>query len=103
MGKPFMATLNVVASSIHLNVKCNNMHDESVTIFSKLVETWWIHKALQCDQSDKEKEKAMEINVTSLIEKLREMDIKPPRKGIVDTSTYDDNNPHLTYVGYHSE
>lgn len=76
-----MATLNVVASSIHLNLKCHNIHDESMTIFSKLVEAWRIHKALQCDQSDKEKEKTMEINVTSLIEKLREMDIKPPKKG----------------------
>ena len=58
-----------------------------------------MHKALQCKQKGKDKEKEMEINVASLIKQLKEMIIKPLKEDTRDPDGYDVNNSNLTDVG----
>lgn len=50
---------------------------------------------MQCDQSRKDKEKDMEINVAFLAIQLGEMEIRAPRKGIKVHDMYVMNNSNL--------
>lgn len=46
----FVATLDALASPIHIKLKYNNVHDDSVIICADLYGERRIHKTLQHDQ-----------------------------------------------------
>lgn len=62
-------------------MKYHNVHNEPFTISADLVETKNIYQSLEQKQKQCEAT-SMEINVVSLVRKLREMNIRPPTKKI---------------------
>lgn len=68
-----------MASTVHLNLKYHNMDDESVTISSNLFGAKRIYKTMHHDQKEDESIN-LEINVTSLIKKFKDMVIQPPTR-----------------------
>lgn len=72
--------MDSISSLVHIKLKYHNVHDGKVTINDYLSKANNIYQLLQKDQKEGEA-KAMKINVTSLIRKLKNMDIRPlPRK-----------------------
>lgn len=67
LGHFFVETLDAVASSVHLKLKCHNVKDEPMTISTNISRAKRFYKALQHDQKEGEG-KVMEINVASLFE-----------------------------------
>lgn len=68
--------LDMKSSPFHLKLKYHNFHEDSMTICVDLYGTRRIHNALHCDQKE-DGEKAMEINVASLVMSLRDMVVNP--------------------------
>lgn len=66
----------MVVSLVNLKLKYHNVHDKPIEVCIDLSRSKRIYKAFQLDQN-KVKDKEMEINVASLIDKLKEMDIQP--------------------------
>lgn len=66
LGRPFIATLDIVASLIHVKLKYQNFHNDLVTISVDLLGAKRIYKVLQHDQKEGE-DKVMEINMAYLV------------------------------------
>lgn len=79
MRKLFNATLEIMASHVHINMKYQNVYEEFVTICDNLFSTRRIHKALKRNQDTmvvgKEKENTLEVNIAYLSKHLDVMEV----------------------------
>lgn len=52
LGRPFVATLDVVTSLLHLKLKFHNLHNEPITVDEDLIGAKRIYNAFQQNQKE---------------------------------------------------
>lgn len=78
LGRPFTATLDIVASPIYLKLKYRNLHGDPTVLCVVLEASKRIHHVMPKDQVEA---KTIEINVISLIYQLQNMNLHTLQRG----------------------